>query len=105
MPLKTALNLNAMDQKILIEQAGTDLTWSTLSGGSVWAEVAPASRAEPYAGNDFNAKRVNNFNIRYLSTVNERMRLRYEGLIWEIIGVAHRRREGITVITAEAGAP
>lgn len=113
MPLKPALNINAMDKKVLIESASESQngygepvqTWSTLSGGSVWAEVAAVGRSEPYQADQFNAKRMNTFKIRHLSTVTEKMRLQYEGLTWDIKGIEHQRREGVTIITAECEAP
>lgn len=94
-----------MDRKITIESATETLntanelikTWSTFA--SVWAKKTDTGGSEKFNGAVV-AMMSTNFEIRYLSGLTEKMRIKYDGGIYSIIGIVEiGRREGQLIKT------
>ena len=81
-----------LDRRIIIEQvAQTEDTfgdlvdvWTTFA--TVWASVIVKGGGESFTENQTAARRVVVFKIRYLAGVNERMRVSYNSLFYDILG-------------------
>ena len=70
---------------------GEVMEWTTLDGGPVWAHMrpwgTPAERFESESAVTL-ARRYAAFRIRFRDDFNELSRVLYDGLVWEIKGVA-----------------
>lgn len=74
--------------------------WETWK--SVWAQVIPMNAQERFLSDAKRSVRVNKFKIRYLNGLLNTMRIRYEGLIYNITGIAELGRFEGYEITGEA---
>lgn len=95
-----------LDRKIVIQTvtesrsgsgAVTD-SWSAFA--TVWAKVRPLSGREYLAAAQINAEVDTEFTIRWLSGVTPKMRISYDGNIYDIEHIAEiGRREGLKILT------
>ena len=94
-----------LDRKIIIQtttQGQTDAgevtdSWSTHA--TIWANVRQVAGREPFRGEREIAQADAIFKIRYLSTVTPKMRISYNGLIYNIISINELgRREGLEIM-------
>jgi len=87
------MNVGKMDRKITIEKYTTSRSasgeqtesWETLS--TVWAQLRYKRAVEVEENNELVAVRTATWIIRYLSTVNETMRISYNSEYYYITGV------------------
>lgn len=69
-------------------------TWSTFA--TVWAKVTPNRGDERFAANQIVAQADSVFRIRWQSGVTTKMRINYDGQIYDIVYMAEiGRREGL----------
>lgn len=67
------------------QSASGAVSYSFASTGQVWAEVVPTGGTESNQSDEKTANRVVKFRIRKQGvTINEKMRLRWNGLEWDI---------------------
>lgn len=94
-----------LDRKIIIEQAtetpnaANELikTWSTFA--SVWAKKTDTGGSERFSG-AIVAIMSTNFEIRHLPGLTEKMRIKYDGGVYSIIGIVEiGRGQGLLVKT------
>ena len=79
--------------------------WSTL--GVVWASVIPVSDGERWRAAETLASKLCRFTIRwteFMSTLDPRDRIDYDGRTWDIQGVKELGRREFIEITAAARA-
>lgn len=87
------MRAGALDRRIIIQQASESRTatgaatpsWSTFA--TVWASYEPTAGSERYASMQKEAKVNAVFTIRYLAGVIPKMRISYNGLLWDILDV------------------
>jgi SPP1 family predicted phage head-tail adaptor len=97
-----------LDRKIIFETltetrdefGAVSESWNTWR--EVWAQVMPMSAQERFLSDAKRSVRVNKFKIRYLKGLLSTMRIRYEGLIYNITGIAELGRFEGYEITGEA---
>lgn len=69
-------------------------TWVEVA--HLWAEIVPVGGRERLQAPQTIAERTARIRIRWRAGVNEAMRIRHDGILWEILGIAEiGRREGI----------
>lgn len=74
-------------------------TWSEVA--KVWAELVPVGGRERLQAPQTIAERTARIRIRWRSDVDEQMRIRHDGRLWEIQGIAEiGRREGLELTAA-----
>lgn len=97
-----------LDRRVTIEQpsvaadayGGQVTTWTTFK--VAWAEVRPIRGAERFEAMAQRAARFEVFRIRYLSGVTPKMRIVWDGRVYNIRNIAEvGRREGLDLM-AEA---
>ena len=97
-----------MDRLITIEQStegrgsmgGITETWTQFD--EVWAKWTPGGGGESFDADQETAERSGIFMIRWLDGLTTKMRIRWDGLTWDIKHIAEiGRREGLNV-TVEA---
>ena len=95
MPVRKRI-IDIQEAKITRDRFGSEVaTWATFS--EEWAHVNQTGISEKFE-NDSNltvAKRTARFTIVWRQGVNKLMRIIYDGLVWDIEGIAEigRRRE------------
>ena len=98
------MQLGDLDRRVRIEQCTwvTDsvgqrvAVWSTLA--IVWAKVAYESGGERYEADQKIAERVVKFIVRYNSSLNETMRVVYDGSVYDILAIEDVDRERYQVL-------
>lgn len=93
------------DRLVTIEQYA--LTQDT-TGGEVktysvfrkaWAQVVPLTARDRNMSGGVHSERESKFLIPYISGIDETMRISYDDLYWEILGIAEiGRREGLELL-------
>ncbi len=107
------MDAGRLDVRIVIQRATTTPdgfnegaeTWSTLA--TVWAKAQPVSDGERWQAGQTLANETTRFTIRWaswVSSVNPRDRISYDGRIWDIQGVKNIGRDAYREITATARA-
>jgi SPP1 family predicted phage head-tail adaptor len=107
------MDAGALDDRIVIQRATTVPdgfnnpveTWSTLA--TVWSKAGPVSDGERWKAGQTLANETIRFTIRWanwVSGVNPRDRILYEGRTFDIQGVKDIGRKGYREITATARA-
>lgn len=99
------MNSNKMDRKITIEQAtetqnsANEVIKDWKPFASVWAKKTDTGGSERFRGAVIAAQSTD-FEIRYLTGVNEKMRVKYDGNYYNIFGVVEiGRLEGLLLRT------
>ena len=98
------MQLGDLDRRVRIEQCTwvTDsvgqrvAVWSTLA--TVWAKVAYESGGERYEADQKVAERIVKFIVRYNSSLNETMRVVYDGSVYDILAIEDVDRERYQVL-------
>ena len=75
-------------------------SWSTHA--TVWAQARQVNAYQRFQSSAELSARVTVFRIRHLSTVTEEMRVSYDGLIWNILGIAEIERGHEMELTCQA---
>lgn len=75
-------------------------TWAELK--TVWASYEPKSAGEKYAEDQFQAKRVVLFRIRYREGITTKMRVVHDGLTYDIDAVIPYKFRGELHLECEA---
>lgn len=99
--------IGKLDRRIIIQQNtptqdtyGEPIaSWSTFS--TVWAEKLKPQVAEKYVADQFSGTEKIVWRIRYLSGVNNLMRVSYDGKIYDIHGVYEEGRNKYMFIVTE----
>ena len=101
------LGIGKFDRRITIQQT-TDIrdefgagvpAWSTFA--TVWANAAPSGGNEKTEGQKITATGVVIFTIRYLSGVDEKMQILYQGDYYNITNIDEPDRRKTLTITAQ----
>lgn len=95
------------DKKIVIEtpseSQGTDgsvtYTWATFA--TVWANVRPILSRDRFMSQAEHSTRVATFFVPFLSGLDEKMRISYDGLYWQIKAISEMGRRRGHEIAAE----
>ena len=101
----------ALDRRITIQSfsevqdaSGQPIpTWSTFA--TVWAERKDVRGNERFAAQQEIATRTATFRIRWLSGVNEEMRIVDGNTVWDILGIADNQRQGWMELSVESVNP
>jgi len=97
-----AVNIGRLDRRIVIQQATETQnssgevisTWSDLA--TVWASVRPARTVESVQGDQEHAVRETVFRVRRRADITEKMRVSYDGKLYDIAGIVEiGRREAL----------
>ena len=73
------------------EYGGEDGEWKVLD--RIWAKIEPISGTEYFQAQTVNAETVAKITIRYNPKINVMHRVRYQNILYEIIGVSDERTE------------
>lgn len=100
-----------MDRQIVIQSAATVQdasgqpiqTWATFA--TVWAERKDIRGNERFAADQKMAKRTATYRMRWLTGVNEQMRITDGGSTYYILGIADNERQGWMELSVEATNP
>jgi SPP1 family predicted phage head-tail adaptor len=108
-----AVNIGALDRRITLQSAveardahGEPIqTWSEIK--QVYARRTSVQGRERFSNDQRLATRVAMFRIRWLSGLNEKMRLldSDDATIWRIVGISDDRRQGWMELSCEAIKP
>ena len=101
---KKKMQLGDLDRRVRIDQCTwvTDsvgqriAVWSTLS--TVWTKVSYESGGERYEADQKVAERVVKFIVRYNSSLNETMRVVYDGVVHDVLAIEEVDRERYQVL-------
>lgn len=74
---------------------GYSTSWSTLSGGNVWAEIMPLSASDRYAQAHVYSGQTHTVRIRSLSTVLSNMRVKFGTRYFAIQGVTNKDERNV----------
>ena len=97
-----------INRRITIERntAGRDAagaeteSWTTLADMPVWAEVRPAAGREFFDAQQIIAEAKVVFRIRFRSDVDHKMRVNYDGNLYDIHSIAEiDRRKALDIMT------
>lgn len=92
-------DIGLMDRRVTIEQLTTVAdeynqkipTWATFR--VVWAEMMDRSGSESYQADQLTASRNTVWRIRFISSLNETMRIRYQGRVYNIEAIKRLDRK------------
>ena len=73
------------------EYGGKDGEWRVVN--NLWAKIEPVSGTEYFQAQTVNAETVAKITIRYNPKINVMHRVRYQNILYEIIGVSDERTE------------
>lgn len=96
-----------LDRRITLENYSTSRdsygqetkTWSVVA--TVWASIGYEQASEKYMGDQLIAPTIITFLIRYRSGVNEKYRLQYNSVYYDILSVQEVDRKRYMMIRAE----
>jgi SPP1 family predicted phage head-tail adaptor len=78
------------------EYGGESKSWSVLA--RVPAEFKPLTARERFASDAIRTEREGRFLVRYLTGIDQTMRINFDSTVWEITGIAEiGRREGLEI--------
>jgi SPP1 family predicted phage head-tail adaptor len=97
-----------LDRQIIIEQAtvtnpGGDVTETWATFATVWAQIVPLTRDELFGANAIQNAQTATFRIRYLSGLNQKMRINYDSKYWYITSITYIGRDETMDVIATGG--
>lgn len=101
-------NLGRLDRKIKIQaptesrDAGGGVVQTFSDVAEVWAEVRPVTSSERFATEAIHSARASVFRVHFINDLSSKCRILYDGLVFEIKGIAEIGRRVGLEITGEA---
>ncbi len=108
------VNIGSLNNRIAIQSAsrtpdgagGATEVWATITNGTVWARIEPASAFEAFAAAQLQHRVTHKITMRYLGTVASGMRVLFGSRRFNIRGIKNiGERNAVMELTCEEGLP